>query len=254
MGEDMTDVAAEAAPDLLTQTSAIDRSFAWSPLAKPLSTVGNWLKGGLYLFIIGQVMNVLLLAVLLWVFQILATGGAIDENTAAIAGMTASTAQMLPAVSIAIFVLCVILYLWFVYRAIKNLQLSKARGLSVSPGDAVGMSFIPIVNFIAIFQVMKEIWAASTNPVKGDQPTPMRLRLWWGLWLAGNLTTLASNSMVPPGLGEDPVLFFDLFSPGAVLQIIASATVITSTVILHSIIGEIVRAQDLLRSTTVFED
>jgi hypothetical protein len=251
----MTDFpAGAAAPDDLFATTSASSGFAWSPQARPLSNIASWFKGGLYLYIIVQAVTALVLATLLWIFNTLAVEGVIDEPTAAVAGFIGNTARGLLPVSIGVFVVCLILYLMFVFRAAKNLQLSKAQGISVSPGDAVGMSIIPVVNLISVPRVMKEIWVASTDPMKGARAGPARIMAWWGLWIAAGVLSRGSDAMTPADLGEDLSLFFDMYLPGAAIGIIASLLAIASTVILHSIITEIVRAQELLRSTTVFED
>ncbi|HEV7693280.1 MAG TPA: DUF4328 domain-containing protein [Hyphomonadaceae bacterium] len=251
----MTDIAAGAAApdDLFATTSTSASQFSWSAEAKSIS--GNWLKFSFYLFMLAHAVNILILVVMLWTFQILEQGGGIEDPTfALVITSLGSFAQLLPAIMIGTFVFCTILYLMFVYRAAKNLELSKARGISISPGAAVGWSFAPFINFVTIYNVMKEIWVASQDPGKGTRPATIRLILWWGLYLAGNVMARGSDAMVPVDAGEDATAYLDLYLPGSAVGMLASLTSIVSTVILHTIITDIVRAQNLLRSTSVFED
>jgi hypothetical protein len=251
----MTDIAigASAPDDLFASTSKTSSGFAWSSQARPLTA--RLLKGSLYLFILGQVTSILVLLVMLWAFQIWAQDGGVEDQTVAtLAVWVGTAAQFLPFAAIPIFILCVIFYLMFVYRAAKNLELSKARGINVSPGGAVGWSFVPVANLGAIYNAMKEIWVASHDPVKGTRPATARLGLWWGLWLASGIVSRISEAMIPADAGDDPTTFLDQFFLGSMVGIAGSLAAIVSTLILHSIITEIVRAQELMRSTSVFED
>jgi hypothetical protein len=250
---DLTAGAARANDDLFATTSKTSSGFAWSEKAKPLSA--GILKGCLYLFILGQVVSIFAPVVMLWAVQIWQRDGGIDnEMVATVAGLVGTGAQYLPYVSIGIFVLCVIFYLMFVYRATKNLELSNARGLEMSPGAAVGWSFVPIANLGTVYNAMKGIWIASMDPVKGTKSASAKLGIWWGLYLVGNIIGRISDAMVPAGLGEDPATIFDQFLFPAIVGITGSLCAIASTLVLHSMVSEIVRAQDLMRSTKVFED
>ena len=66
----MTDIAigANAPGDLFATTSKTSSGFAWSSRAKPLTA--RLLKGCLYLFILAQTLSILVLAVMLWAFQV----------------------------------------------------------------------------------------------------------------------------------------------------------------------------------------
>jgi hypothetical protein len=79
----MTDIAAGAgAPDdPFATTSKASSTFAWSAQAKPLSA--GLLKGGLYLYVVCHVVNMLVLVVLLWAFQIWSQEGGIEDQTVA---------------------------------------------------------------------------------------------------------------------------------------------------------------------------
>ncbi len=77
--------------------------------------------------------------------------------------------------------------LGWVYRSARVARTLSDR-VTVTPGWAVGRFFVPVINLWKPFQGVAEIWRASVDPVAPDDvPTPVLLRLWWGLWLASGL-------------------------------------------------------------------
>jgi Domain of unknown function (DUF4328) len=83
---------------------------------------------------------------------------------------------------------------WF-YRAHKNLPSLGARNLEYSPGWAIGGFFVPFLNLVRPFQVMREVWRFSYPSAvesgatpEGPSHHPSRPTLapvgwWWGLFL-----------------------------------------------------------------------
>src|SRR5436190_19302686 len=59
-----------------------------------------------------------------------------------------------------------IVYLIWSYRAFNNLAPLRARSLEFSPISAVAWCFVPFVNLIFPFQIMREIWQASDPAIK----------------------------------------------------------------------------------------
>lgn len=164
-------------------------------------------------------------------------------------------AKFSPILVVGVFIACVICYLLFVHRAMKNLYISNARGMSVSPGWAVGYSFIPFVNLVMIYRVMKEIWEASADPERGRRDAPQLLGWWWGLYLGGNIIGRISD-MLASGLsdGADPAYFFEMFAPGAAAGIVSAALAVGSALCLMAVIRQVKDAQETLRATSAFED
>ena len=75
-------------------------------------------------------------------------------------------------------------YIW-IYRAHKNLPALNASHLRFTPGWAVGWFFVPVMNAFRPYQVMKEIWKAS-DPEVGimdntawENAHPSYLIGWW---------------------------------------------------------------------------
>lgn len=255
-----TPVAAPPASSLgdlfaATATGAVSRSFAWSSQARSLVGLEGWLRGALFLFIAVQAALTLILVALLWVFSVWATPEGVENQQAAtIAVSLGPVAEAAPIAAIGIFILCVVAYLWFVYRAMKNLHLSNARGLATSPGWAVGWSFIPIANLGMVYAVMQQIWVVSHDPVRGLRPAPMSLGWWWGLWLVGGVITRISEMSSPQVAGEDPTTYFADFLPGMAIGFVGTICAVVSTFLLMRIVRQIRDAQETLRATSAFED
>lgn len=73
----------------------------------------------------------------------------------------------------------------WIHRAAANVRALGATRLENTPGWAVGWYAVPFANLVKPFQAMNEIWRASRDPQRWSAlPTPLDLRVWWGLWLA----------------------------------------------------------------------
>ncbi|MCC6629863.1 MAG: DUF4328 domain-containing protein [Chloroflexi bacterium] len=83
-----------------------------------------------------------------------------------------------------------IVFLRWIYVSHQNVRATGAKGLSVSPGWAVGYFFIPIVCLWKPYKAMKELWQASADPLDWREVEcgPL-LGIWWTLWIA--VTVLA---------------------------------------------------------------
>lgn len=79
-----------------------------------------------------------------------------------------------------IYVGVVVTFLFWIYRASKNLAGLGISEPKFSPGGAVGWWFVPIWNLWQPFRVVSEIWEGS-HPEGRSRP-PM-LWVWWMVWL-----------------------------------------------------------------------
>ena len=85
-----------------------------------------------------------------------------------------------------------LVFIRWLQRAAWNLD---AFGIErKSSSNAVLCWFIPFVNFIWPYLVMKEVWKGSYCPSKGELPrnwtevsVPLRFPLWWGTWILGGI-------------------------------------------------------------------
>jgi hypothetical protein len=137
-----------------------------------------------------------------------------------------------------------VVFLIWVYRAHNNLSSLKVRGLEFTPGWAVGLWFIPLVNLFKPFAVMREIWHGSdpenddnnknTRALKG---TPEILGFWWGLLLAAGFTGRIANAMAGTGTIEENRLY-----PAAL--VLSELIRFGALVLIILIVKEITRRQD----------
>ena len=80
-----------------------------------------------------------------------------------------------------------IIWLTWLQRAYRNLALVGSKRSRFSTRQAVGYWFIPFVNLVLGYQVMKDLWlrSESMNDRDGydDLPAPALLSGWWGMSL-----------------------------------------------------------------------
>lgn len=83
----------------------------------------------------------------------------------------------------ATWLILVIPYLIWVYRANRTAHSLGSRGMKYTPGWAVGWYFVPLMNLFKPYMVMKEIWQFS-HPIDAKDPwrfpkPPRTLICWW---------------------------------------------------------------------------
>ena len=106
------------------------------------------------------------------------------------------------AIQILIFLVTVVSFLVWIYQAHRNLPATGAQNLEYTPGWAVGGFFVPFLNFVRPFQVMKEIWKASDPDqelVEGEywkySDTTPALPFWWFAYIGAGLIGMISFQM-----------------------------------------------------------
>ena len=176
-------------------------------------------------------------------FEQILNGGFTSENEVVEAGTSLDNFSMyLGFTAIGVFALTVVAYCVFVYRAASNIHRSNARGMTTSPGWAVGWSFIPFVNLVKIYEVMRDVWQSSHDPVRGAISPPAILGPWWGCYLVGNILATISGRL------QDSILLSDEFNADLMnftlwLTIISSILSLIAVVLLFLIVRSITRAQ-----------
>lgn len=123
------------------------------------------------------------------------------SNAAAGLGITIADAtandsreQLIAIIQLLVLVATAVCFLMWIHRAHKNLPALGAGNLEYSPGWAVGGFFVPFLNIVRPFQVMREIWKASDPEVELSIPhswqyvaTSPLIGFWWAAWLISNL-------------------------------------------------------------------
>jgi hypothetical protein len=106
------------------------------------------------------------------------------------------------------FFLSAFAFLFWVYRANKNLQ-ALGYHPQFTPGWAVGWWFVPVANFYYPYKVVKEIWQWSDPgtwlPGRAQSGFPI-IGLWWTSYLAMSFALNAENRSLSSGAGVDDLL------------------------------------------------
>lgn len=84
-----------------------------------------------------------------------------------------------------------IAFLLWLYRVCENLTISREKALEFTPGEAVGCFFIPLINLVRPYEVLRDVWMASSSAAPaapGSGAPSVRGRwlvlVWWSLFLA----------------------------------------------------------------------
>lgn len=131
--------------------------------------------------------------------------------------------------------MAVICFLRWVNRAYLNLPALSGRQLTFSAGWAIGSWFVPFLNLVRPFQIVREIWWVSSSPAEAARAaahfkpaTPAFIGWWWAIYLLsgfiGNMVfRMAMRAETIPQLLElsYAMLFADIVSVvAAVLAIV----------------------------------
>jgi hypothetical protein len=102
-----------------------------------------------------------------------------------------------------------IAFLLWLYRVCENLEVYRGKTLGFTPGEAVGSFFIPFVNLIRPYEVLRDVWAASSSvtPAPSDSGEPhvsgrWLVLVWWILFLARGIPAWWA-SLVAGGGGSE---------------------------------------------------
>jgi hypothetical protein len=151
--------------------------------------------------------------------------------------------RALGTLTLAAFACTAVLWLVWLYRAYTTLVFVGSKRVRFSPTWAVGYWFIPIVNLVGAYQVMKDLWlrSDSKNDRDGydDLPAPVLLRGWWGMSVAW-----AVLEPVFTGLARDARTAEQL-SDATHVGIGVGAVGIVATVLAIRVVREIDRRQRL---------
>jgi uncharacterized protein DUF4328 len=140
-----------------------------------------------------------------------------------------------------------IVWLAWLYRAYGNLTLVGSKRSRFGRIRAVGYWFIPFLNLVRPFQVMKDLWlrSESMNDRDGydDLPAPGFLSAWWGVFLTRGVAALAVASLGPDGRTPG-----DLLEVGD-LQVLVSLAGVAAAVLAIAVVRGIDRRQQCFQTT-----
>ncbi len=104
----------------------------------------------------------------------------------------------------------IVFFLIWIYKAYKNLTPLRAYHQEFSPGWAVGWWFIPFLNLVRPYQVVREVYNESDPEYEEDmgflsvtgQGAPLFVSIWWLTFLAGGIAYRLSDVLY--GAGDLP--------------------------------------------------
>ncbi|WP_454886448.1 DUF4328 domain-containing protein [Sphingomonas oryzagri] len=126
-----------------------------------------------------------------------------DADPSTFAGKLSAAMGISMVASFLLFVVAATLSGIWIYRmtAVKRVL---ANAPSMRPAWAVGWFFIPIANLFEPFVGICEGWKVATGAEDWTAaPTPVLLRIWWGVWLAwtilNNVIARIENALIETG-------------------------------------------------------
>jgi Domain of unknown function (DUF4328) len=99
----------------------------------------------------------------------------------------------------------IVVFLVWLHRAYNNLPSLGVPRPDYSSGWVIGSWFVPLLNLVRPYQIVKYIWNKSdpeTVSVGGgyyDAGSNFTLKAWWGFWLASNISIQIYGSAEKPG-------------------------------------------------------
>ncbi len=149
---------------------------------------GNWA-----VIMIGMVMfsEVLLFLANMYKFKLLsnfAENGAVSTEQFDVSDAFIGLSALL---SLLLFVISIVTFIMWFRRAYYNLH-QKVDFLQFDEGWAAGAWFVPILNIIRPFSIMKELYRETESYLKQKDPSvEVKLNenlvvLWWALWILSN--------------------------------------------------------------------
>lgn len=135
--------------------------------------------------IVAQLSYLISLLAQIWLLR----RGAADPEVADIATSIYFCSSLIAVLYVVAYMAAALAFLMWLYRVRANLPALGIEDARWGPGWAVGWWFVPIMNFVAPFMVVRDVWKASGPEARADTwqslPTPAPLWWWWGLWLIG---------------------------------------------------------------------
>jgi uncharacterized protein DUF4328 len=146
------------------------------------------------------------------------------------------------------FVVLIVIFCIWIYRANYNARQLGATGMKFSPGWAVGWYFIPIANLWKPYQAMCKIWQASAAPASWqDQPRGSILPLWWTFFLLSNFTANMSGRLSLRAASTSELIWSSTVSAASSIFDVAS------NVVALALVSQIYRMQMARRSAEAFD-
>ncbi|HQR32579.1 MAG TPA: DUF4328 domain-containing protein [Blastocatellia bacterium] len=235
-------------------------NYSQSQLFKPVRTIALWTMTLLGLSLILDIVNISInLTELVLASKYPETVAAAlseegDSFTDMPGGVLQATVAFLELGMGVFFVLVsigtIVVFLIWMHRSYKNLKPLGSRRMEYSPAWAVGCWFVPFVNLVRPYGMIKEIWFKSDPDTVELEDSPLSYTLeiaqiaapmfglWWAFWIISNVFTNISTRLT---FGADTL---DQHVTSFWLSIIASALSIVAAALAISVVRAITARQE----------
>ena len=99
--------------------------------------------------------------------------------------------QAIAYANIAVYIVCIVLFILWFRRAYNNLNLSERARTKYPEGWAAGGWFVPFLNLGRPYLIMQEIWEKTqeaTHNLISYRPSKI-IAWWWVVWIINNIGT-----------------------------------------------------------------
>ena len=118
----------------------------------------------------------------------------------------------------------IVLFLMWMHRAYRILEINNLPGLKSSAGWAVGWWFIPFANLVKPYEVVKEIFERSERqqPATGfaygaRKESPLIVGAWWLTWIVASIATNVSGIIARYATSPEQYMRGNWIAIGAIL-------------------------------------
>lgn len=157
----------------------------------------------------------------------------------------ATNGAVIDAVQLLAFIATGAVWLRWMHRAYHNLRLVGTKRSRFSAGWAVGYWFLPLINLVRPYQIVKELWQRSESLNDRDSfnglPAPTFLPWWWGMCLLSGVARLLAT-LTPP------VSRLPTFMTATDARMLADAVGVVAAVLAIKVVREITGFQQLFHT------
>ena len=99
--------------------------------------------------------------------------------------------QAIAYVNIAVYIVCIVLFILWFRRAYNNLHLSERARIKYVEGWAAGAWFVPFLNLGRPYVIMHEIWKKTQEATHNliTYKSSKIIGWWWVIWIINNIGT-----------------------------------------------------------------
>lgn len=137
----------------------------------------------LWVMLVLEIMNIAASALELNVLNRLVRGEDVDEATITSIDLVVGLMALL---YLAGLITCAVLFIRWFRRAYFNLHL-VAQNLENIEGWASGAWFVPFLNLVKPYQIMRELYTRTIKLVNSPITDTSFIGWWWGLWVINNI-------------------------------------------------------------------